>query len=128
MMLKNFRTYQMARSFYFNCRGLKMKGHCKDQFDRALLSIVLNLAEGSGKLTAKDKRRFYAIAFGWFIHLLLDCGYGGELIRTFFWPLPGAATFCPLWNIYPWAESIDAILLVLWLVHEEVHSYIKDYF
>ena len=64
MMLENFRTYQLARSFYFNCRGLKMKGHCKDQFDRALLSIVLNLAEGSGKLTAKDKRRFYAIAFG----------------------------------------------------------------
>ena len=36
----------------------------KDQFERALLSIVLNLAEGSGKLTRKDRRRFYSIALG----------------------------------------------------------------
>ena len=59
-----------------------MKGPCKDQFDRALLSIVLNLAEGSGKLTAKDKRRFYAIAFGSLreVQALLDLnGYDREL-------------------------------------------------
>ena len=53
MMLKNFRTYQMARSFYFRCRGLKMKGHCKDQFDRALLSVVLNLAPGKLEINSQ---------------------------------------------------------------------------
>ncbi|MBI2027417.1 MAG: four helix bundle protein [Deltaproteobacteria bacterium] len=81
-MLEKFRTYQLAKSFYFRCRGLKMKGPCKDQFDRALLSILLNLAEGSGKITAKDKRRFYAIAFGSLreVQALLDLnGYEDEL-------------------------------------------------
>ena len=36
----------------------------RDQFERASLSIVLNLAEGSGKPTTKDRRKFYAIAMG----------------------------------------------------------------
>lgn len=36
----------------------------KDQFDRARLSIPLNLAEGSGKPTRRDRRRFYAISLG----------------------------------------------------------------
>ncbi len=31
---------------------------------RASSSIALNLAEGSGKRTPQDQRRFYAIAFG----------------------------------------------------------------
>jgi hypothetical protein len=32
--------------------------------NRASLSIVLNLAEGSAKPTEKDRKRFYAIALG----------------------------------------------------------------
>ena len=36
----------------------------KEQFDRAASSIALNLAEGSGKYSTKDKKRFYTIAFG----------------------------------------------------------------
>ncbi|MDO8656042.1 MAG: metal-dependent hydrolase [Nanoarchaeota archaeon] len=71
---------------------------------------------------------FYVIAFGWLVHILLDCVYGGGLIPSFFWPTQIVPTFCPTWDLYPWAESIDAILLVLWIVHEEVHSYVKDYF
>ena len=34
------------------------------QFHRASLSIVLNLAEGSAKPTAKDRRKFYRIGLG----------------------------------------------------------------
>src|SRR5687767_1566186 len=63
-MLKNFRTYQMAKELYHECHQLRLKGGMKDQFDRALLSIVLNLGEGSGKPTRKDRRKFYAIALG----------------------------------------------------------------
>lgn len=36
----------------------------KNKFERASLSIVLNLSEGSAKPTKKDKARFYFIAYG----------------------------------------------------------------
>jgi four helix bundle protein len=62
--MKNFRTYQLAKNFYLKHKNLKMRGPCKNQFDRALLSVVLNLAEGSGKPTQKDRRKFYSISMG----------------------------------------------------------------
>jgi len=42
----------------------------KDQFNRASLSILLNIAEGTGKTSQKDKQRFYAIARG----SAMECG------------------------------------------------------
>ena len=63
-MLKKFKTYQLAMKAYKKGQKLKLSGPIKDQFDRASLSIVLNLAEGSGKETYKDRLRFYRIAFG----------------------------------------------------------------
>ena len=64
--MKNFRTYQLAKEFYKVAVGLKMKGSIKNQFDRALLSIPLNLAEGSAKPSSKERRKFYYIALGSF--------------------------------------------------------------
>src|SRR5579862_3358224 len=63
-MLKNFRTYQMAKELHNDCQNLNIRGEIKSQMDRASLSIVLNLAEGSGKPTVKDRQKFYAIALG----------------------------------------------------------------
>src|SRR6187399_3574944 len=40
------------------------RSHLSDQFSRASLSIVLNLAEGAGKHSTPDKRRYYLTARG----------------------------------------------------------------
>ena len=39
-------------------------GFLKDQLKRASLSIPLNIAEGNGKFTHKDKAKYYLIARG----------------------------------------------------------------
>ena len=62
--MKNFRTYNIAVEFYHSTQTLKLPHHLKDQLDRASSSIVLNLAEGSGRYTAKDQRKFFSIALG----------------------------------------------------------------
>jgi four helix bundle protein len=36
----------------------------RDQLERASLSVVLNISEGAGRRSRKDKRRHYAIARG----------------------------------------------------------------
>jgi four helix bundle protein len=63
-IMNNFRTYQLALRFYQSSRSLKLTGALKDQFERATLSIPLNLAEGSAKPTEKDRKKFYFIALG----------------------------------------------------------------
>ena len=79
------------------------------------------------KMTAA--KILYVVAAGWFLHIFLDCFYGGgiESLQPFLWPLAGNVSFCPTWNVYQYAQGIDAILLVLWLVHEEIHNKIRDY-
>ena len=62
--MKNFRTYQLAKELYQVCRVQPVKGELRDQLHRASLSIALNLAEGSAKPTAKERRRYYTIALG----------------------------------------------------------------
>lgn len=38
------------------------RAHLKDQLDRAATSVVLNIAEGAGEFSPRDKRRFYRMA------------------------------------------------------------------
>jgi len=85
---------------------------------------------GMGMILYRSQKKEWAkilfvISFGWFFHLFLDCLYGGY--KTFFWPLIFTTNFCPKWGIHDYAASIDAIILVLWLVHEEINKRIKDY-
>jgi four helix bundle protein len=63
-MQSNFRTYQLAVQFYRAIKPLKMEGHLKDQLRRAASSVVLNLAEGAGRGSKVDQRRFYQISMG----------------------------------------------------------------
>lgn len=61
---KKFKTYHLAVQFYNNARKLYLKEPLRNQYQRAILSIVLNLAEGSAKFSNKERRRFYRISLG----------------------------------------------------------------
>src|SRR6202035_1005339 len=63
-MLCDFLVYQLAKEFQWLCRGLKLPRYPRDQLFRASYSIVLNIAEGSGKRTPADQRKFYTHALG----------------------------------------------------------------
>ena len=60
----NFRTYKIAVEFYRQCQNLCLPTHLREQLNRASSSIALNLAEGYGRGTKKDQKRFFSIAFG----------------------------------------------------------------
>ena len=51
-------------------------GDVKDQLDRASTSIALNIAEGNGKYTEKDRCRFFDIAHG----SALECAAGLDVL------------------------------------------------
>lgn len=56
----------------------------KDQFDRALLSIPLNLAEGSAKPSSKERARYYRTALGSLreVQVILDLNDAEELKQS----------------------------------------------
>jgi four helix bundle protein len=51
-------------------------GDVKDQLDRASTSIPLNIAEGNGKYTAKDRCRYFDTAHG----SALECAAGLDVL------------------------------------------------
>ena len=64
MQNKSFRTYDLAKTFYKACQNLDVRGAMRNQLDRAALSVPLNLAEGRGRQTLTDQKRFFQIAYG----------------------------------------------------------------
>ncbi len=62
-MLTNFRSYQLALKRYKQCRAKKLPRFLKDQLDRSAGSVVLNLSEGSARVSKKERARFNVIAF-----------------------------------------------------------------
>jgi four helix bundle protein len=62
-------VYHLALDFLVFANGVieglpRGRRHLADQFTRASTSVVLNLAEGAGKLSKPDKRRYYLTARG----------------------------------------------------------------
>ncbi len=62
--MRNFRTLDLAILFYRAQESLRLAQHLRSQLSRAAASVVLNLSEGQTRPTAKDRRRFYYMAFG----------------------------------------------------------------
>jgi four helix bundle protein len=56
--------YRLAVEFDAAVVALGLKGDLRDQLSRASASVALNLAEGYGRISRKDKRRCYVIALG----------------------------------------------------------------
>ncbi len=63
-MLKNFKTFQLSVELFRETEKLKLRANLKDQLHRCCSSVALNLAEGYGRQSRKDKKRFYEIALG----------------------------------------------------------------
>ena len=61
-------VYTKAKSFNkklrVHLRKLSRDPHVLDQLDRASFSIMLNIAEGSGRITPRDQAHFFVIARG----------------------------------------------------------------
>ena len=62
--MKNFRTYDLSKELYRIIENMEWPGHLRDQALRAASSIVLNVAEGAGLPSKKQKLRHYSIAMG----------------------------------------------------------------
>ena len=80
MNFHNLDVYKCALEFLRTVQPLlqamgRGEGDLKDQFRRASISIPLNIAEASGKVSPSDRGRFFAIARGSAMECaaILDC-------------------------------------------------------
>ena len=73
----------------------------RDQWDRASLSIVLNLAEGNGKFTAPDRCRFFDTSRG----SALECAAALDVLVY--------QSQCALWEIAPGKERLLRIVSMI---------------
>lgn len=84
------------------------------------------LVFSAGKISYGNIALFFTvIAAGWLTHIALDCSVAWDYNLTWFPGIP--LGFC----LHPFSGEallgLDAIILVLWLIHEEWARKIKDF-
>ena len=111
----------------FNGSSVNIHGLFTHSIFFALLFAIIG-AVLQYKKNLRWAKIFYVIGVGWMLHIFLDCVFNSY--STFFWPLSiDTMAFCPARSFLEgYRSSIDAIILVVWLVHEEIHNKIKCYF
>ena len=59
-------VYKKAKVFHVSCKSLLLKSkfdrYVNDQLGRASFSVPLNIAEGSGKFSTKDRKNYFTTA------------------------------------------------------------------
>src|SRR3989344_462252 len=79
----------------------------------ALVALVL-----WNKRVPRNARILAAIIpAAWLLHLALDCAYGGYATLLFPFHI---GNFCPQWDTSKYLLEIDAIMLVAWLIIEDI--------
>jgi four helix bundle protein len=81
MNFKDLIAYQRAKELKIKCEELNRKygsilpKYYQDQLGRASLSVVLNIAEGSGRESVRDQRHYFVMANGSLreVDALIDC-------------------------------------------------------
>jgi len=102
-------VYAKAKSFNISVATYLEKNpsidrSTKDQLKRAAFSIMLNIAEGSGRFSPKDKRNFYIISRG----SVFECVAIMDFLKT----------TCHLDEIsfrqfYAWLEELSKMLFAM---------------
>ncbi len=63
---EKFGAYKLAKEFNQSVRrfinNARLERFEEDQLKRASFSVILNIAEGTGRFSSKDRRHFYVIA------------------------------------------------------------------
>ena len=63
---QNLTVYKKAKDFHNQAKAVieqkHLKSYEKDQLSRASFSVVLNIAEGSGRFSKKDRQNFKTVA------------------------------------------------------------------
>jgi four helix bundle protein len=61
-------VYKKSKLFHLECKNIILNNnldrYVKDQFGRASFSIILNVAEGSGKFSKLDRRNYFIVSRG----------------------------------------------------------------
>jgi membrane-bound metal-dependent hydrolase YbcI (DUF457 family) len=103
-----------------------------------LLLVILSFFFGKVKIKKLERHHlslrniFLVIAFGIFIHLLLDATIAGIIIP--FYPFFIFSVGINLISLFPiqWQDTIiptlDAIILIIWIIHIEMKHRISDFF
>lgn len=73
---------------------------------------------------------FFVTTFGILLHIALDVLVSSETGSMLFWPISSQSFSLHLFNkenVLLFDMSLDAILLLAWLIHEEIKHKIKDF-